>query len=81
MSYSSQLEKVRKLRTDAYLEYLEFKYKMSKNRELFTDEKERLVKVAYEKYKEVEAKCDDIEDYIEIEQLERDTIQSMKCPY
>lgn len=81
MSYSNQMKKVRELRTEAYLEYLEFKYKISKNRELFTAEKDLLVKTAYEKYKEVEAKCDAIEDFIEMEQLERDTIQSMKCPY
>ena len=76
-----QLKKVRQLRTDAYKEYLNFKAKMANDRTMFTDEIELLVKVAYEKYKEIEAEVDAIEDMIELEILERDTIQSMKCPY
>lgn len=76
-----QLKKVRQLRIEAYNEYLNFKSKMANDRTMFTDEKELLVKVAYEKYKEIEAEVDAIEDMIELEILERDTIQSMKCPY
>lgn len=76
-----QLKKVRQLRTDAYKEYLNFKAKMANNRTMFTEDKELLVKTAYEKYKEIEAEVDAIEDMFELEVLERDTIQSMKCPY
>ncbi|MEG2789121.1 MAG: hypothetical protein RR942_15015 [Romboutsia sp.] len=76
-----QLKKVRQLRIDAYKEYLAFKYKMSADRTILISEKELLVKNAFEKYKEIEAHVDAIEDMIELEILERDTINSLKCPY
>lgn len=81
MNNKNQLTKIRQIRTDAYKEYLNLKYRLSNDRTMFTDEKEALVKKAYKKYKVIESEVDEIEDCIMLEELERDTIQSMKCPY
>lgn len=74
-------EKIAVIRKEAYLEYLDTAYKLRDNRALFTEEKEEMKKKAYDKYKSIEAKCDAIEDMLEMEQIERDTIDSLKCPY
>lgn len=74
-------EKIAAIRKEAYLEYLDTTYKLRDNRALFTEEKEVMKKKAFNKYKQVEAKCDAIEDMLEMEQIERDTIDSLKCPY
>lgn len=38
-------------------------------------------KIRYEVYKKIELETYEIEEMIELEELERDTIQSMKCPH
>ena len=38
-------------------------------------------KTRYEVYKKIELETYEIEEMIELEELERDTIQSMKCPH
>lgn len=66
------LEKLAEMRKNAYTEYLRVKYKMSNERNMFTDEKEAIVKAAYKKYKAIEEKIDEIEFLEEQEMLHRD---------
>lgn len=63
------LEKLAEIRKDAYLEYLAFSYKLRDDRNMFTEDKERLKKQAYKKYKEFEENIDEIEFAIEMEEL------------
>lgn len=63
------LEKLAQIRKDAYLEYLAFSYKLRDDRDMFTENKERLKKEAYKKYKDLEEKIDEIEFAIEMEEL------------
>ncbi len=74
MSYIDKLSQIRK---EAYMEYLNTKYKMANDRTMFTDEKERIVKSAYKKYKEVEAMVDEAETLYELEEAYRDMKQNI----
>lgn len=63
------LEKLSQIRKDAYLEYLAFSYKLRDDRNMFAEDKERLKKQAYKKYKDLEEEIDEIEFAIEMEEL------------
>ena len=66
------LDKLAEMRKNAYTEYLGVKYKMNKERNMFSDEKEAIVKAAYNKYKQIDEKLDEIEFFEEMEVLHRD---------
>ncbi|WP_343101396.1 hypothetical protein [Romboutsia sp. MSSM.1001216sp_RTP31141st1_G3_RTP31141_220114] len=63
------LEKLSQIRKDAYLEYLALSYKLRDDRNMFAEDKERLKKQAYKKYKDLEEEIDEIEFAIEMEEL------------
>ena len=63
------LNKLAQIRKDAYLNYLSFSYKLRDDKNIFTEDKERLKKEAYKKYKDLEEKIDEIEFAIEMEEL------------
>lgn len=63
------LNKLAQIRKDAYLNYLAFSYKLRDDKNIFTEDKERLKKQAYKKYKDLEEKIDEIEFAIEMEEL------------
>lgn len=66
----SVLDKLSEMRKNAYTEYLGVAYKMREERNMFSDEKETIVKNAYNKYKEIEKRIDEIELFTEQEELE-----------
>ncbi|CEI72958.1 hypothetical protein [Romboutsia hominis] len=63
------LEKLSQIRKDAYLEYLALSYRLRDDRNMFAEDKERLKKQAYKKYKDLEEEIDEIEFAIEMEEL------------
>ena len=67
------LDKLAQIRKDAYLDYLAFSYKLRDDRSMFTEDKERLKKQAYKKYKELEEEIDEIEFAIEMEEISSST--------